>query len=289
MWPNGVNTDCTEFVSASLTGSADYDSCQVHVKFSLSVIDNNGKKCYENSKDNSSIIENSYDGFNQFIPKKDLETETSNILRNGVLTVYCELTVVYKNSLNNIDESIQQQPFYCLNKLSSAFERQFQKQEFSDVKIVACCGRELPAHKFVLAALSPVFSAMFTNDMIEKNDNSVVVKDLDYDSLREMLRFMYTGNVENLAKLSGGILAAQEKYQIDGLKELCEEYFFQNINVENAVEIIALSIRFNIVKTKSLAEKFIRCHAKDVSQSAAFKAIDESDLLAAIVYILVSE
>ncbi|CAB0042255.1 unnamed protein product [Trichogramma brassicae] len=46
---------------------------------------------------------------------------------------------------------------------------------------------EIPAHKIVLSAASPVFRAMFTHDMLENNENSVKITDITEDILTEML------------------------------------------------------------------------------------------------------
>lgn len=285
LWPNGYSNDYRNHVSTALSCTST-SNCNIHVKFSICIINNNGVKCYEKCQTVDSIS-NSSSRFSDFLEKKVLNCEPSTILLNEVLTVYCELTVVNKNSLVTVDESIHRQPIVLqANAILNALEEQLEKQEFSDVTLVASCGKELPAHKFVLAARSPVFLAMFTNDMKEMTENSVVIKDLDYDSIKEMLRFMYVGKVENFDNVSGGILEAQDKYQIDGLKELWEEHFFANINVDNVLDLLALSIRYEIDKIQFLAEKFIRCHAKSIIDSAAFKAIDEPDFLAKVVRIL---
>lgn len=45
---------------------------------------------------------------------------------------------------------------------------------------------KIPAHKFLLAASSPVFAAMFNGSWAEKNE--VIVTDIHADAFRAMLR-----------------------------------------------------------------------------------------------------
>ena len=64
----------------------------------------------------------------------------------------------------------------------------------SDVKFVvpASNGKRLviPAHKFILAVSSPVFCAVFYGPMAETK-NSIDLSYYEYESLLELLRFLY--------------------------------------------------------------------------------------------------
>lgn len=46
----------------------------------------------------------------------------------------------------------------------------------------------VPAHKFVLAAASPPFKAMFASDFEENKTNEVVITDIDVASFMQMLK-----------------------------------------------------------------------------------------------------
>ena len=52
----------------------------------------------------------------------------------------------------------------------------------------------IPAHKGILAARSEVFRAMFSVPMQEQKDSVVRIDDLSADTVRRLLRFIYTGN-----------------------------------------------------------------------------------------------
>ena len=73
----------------------------------------------------------------------------------------------------------------------------FNQELLSDVKFVVRDpqgGSEsmtIPAHKFVLAISSPVFHAMFYGEKAETKDY-VDICDIEYDSLIELFRFMYS-------------------------------------------------------------------------------------------------
>ena len=70
---------------------------------------------------------------------------------------------------------------------NSILPMQNNKKETCDVTLI-CGDRQFPAHKFVLAARSNVFAAMFRQDMKEAFTNEVKIQDTDPDTLQYFLR-----------------------------------------------------------------------------------------------------
>ena len=66
----------------------------------------------------------------------------------------------------------------------------------SDITLQAG-GQSFPVHKLFLASRSPVFEAMFRYNVKETAESRVVIEDIDADVIRQMLKFLYTGRVEN--------------------------------------------------------------------------------------------
>lgn len=137
----------------------------------------------------------------------------------------------------------------------------------------------LRKHNCVLCFLarSPVFAAMFEHNMVESNRNRVVIIDADYRVVLEMVRFMYTGRVQNLESIAYGLLAAADmvckpsisyvyllkftiiithnyllyiltwtllfvlQYAINGLKGMCEEILRNSMTAQNAADLLILA------------------------------------------------
>lgn len=82
-----------------------------------------------------------------------------------------------------------------------------------------CClcvaGQEFQAHKAILAARSPVFSAMFEHEMEESKKNRVEINDVEPEVFKEMMCFIYTGKAPNLDKMADDLLAAADKYALE--------------------------------------------------------------------------
>lgn len=102
-------------------------------------------------------------------------------------------------------------------RLSDDLAQLFDNQTFTDC-VLTCGGRDFNVHKAILAARSPVFAAMFEHKMRESQSDRVDVADVDAEVMREMLRFMYTGQAPNLERMADDLLAAADKYQLDRLK-----------------------------------------------------------------------
>ena len=146
------------------------------------------------------------------------------------------------------------------------FDSAMSRSKFSDVVLIALPKKdsnskpfEFPAHKVILAARSPVFARMFEHDMQESSSNKVKVDDLDPDTLKEMLVYMYTGQVPKIEqdKVAYGLLYAADKYQLDHLKSLCEQHIICRLQVNNASQIIQLAHLHNAPELKRIALQFL--------------------------------
>lgn len=102
-----------------------------------------------------------------------------------------------------------------------------------------------------MADRSEYFKRMFTIDMQEKKSKTVTFEDIHSSTLKELLKFIYTGKAkiadDNKAK---DLLYASEKFGIEALKSFCVDSF--KIKKENVLEIFATACTFN---AKELEEK----------------------------------
>ena len=85
-------------------------------------------------------------------------SQQSNILSNGELRIRCRIQI---ESSQEKTQDNQIQDSSLVDDLSLQFAEQ--NLSFTDT-ILSCCGKEIPVHRFMLAARSPVFKAMFSHD-----------------------------------------------------------------------------------------------------------------------------
>lgn len=126
---------------------------------------------------------------------------------------------------------------------------------------------QIKVHKSVLAARSSVFEAMFTQaSMREVNTNTVEIHDMEYDVVKQMVDFMYTGFVPSLDKYSLDLLFASEKYHLTTLGLLCQKYLMHHLTLNNVVDVLLASDLLNLTQLKSSCVDFLSKKGKDQIQ-----------------------
>jgi hypothetical protein len=156
--------------------------------------------------------------------------------------------------------------------------------DFSDLEVV--CGQKVFAcHQFMLAARSPVLRAMFQSPMQEAAARRVEIKDLDHTVVDAMLLFIYTGSVPNLAEAAGELLAAAEKYQLDQLKDLCEQQLINATDEGSAVAHLFLGYKYLAPRLRKRAMRFVVPNMKAVLDNPEWKKklINQPALLAEVI------
>jgi speckle-type POZ protein len=108
---------------------------------------------------------NSPIGWPQFVKRDTVIDKAYGLLPNDRFTIVCEMRVVGEKS--NVSSAMQQSDntslpaaFAPVVRLLKQFEHMFEQATYSDV-VLCVQGVDIPVHKCVLAARSPVFRAMF--------------------------------------------------------------------------------------------------------------------------------
>lgn len=105
---------------------------------------------------------------------------------------------------------------------------------------------------------------------------SITTTVIDENVLDEMLRFIYTGKVEMLEELAGGLLAAADKYGLERLKNMCEEVLLKNLSTDTAVEMLIFSDQHNAEQLKAQILDYLNCHSAKIMETDGFKSMIET-------------
>jgi speckle-type POZ protein len=149
----------------------------------------------------------------------------------------------------------------------------------SDV-VIRIGDTDLPAHKVLLALRSPVFRAMFEHDTSEGNENIVNIVDFDLETIQEMLTYVYTGTVPNIGKVAASLLAVADKYDMPGLKKICEYELSKNICVDNFCNTLVLTDLHHAASLRNVCDAFFRKNAGEVIRSACWNVfrVEHADI-----------
>ncbi|XP_057321480.1 TD and POZ domain-containing protein 2-like [Microplitis mediator] len=151
--------------------------------------------------------------------------------------------------------------------------QQFHKAtEFSDV-ILSVDGAELPAHKIILSSHSPVFFAMLTADMKEKKESRINIENFEVDVINEMLTYFYTGETKASEDVDTALkmLELANMYQINKLKDICEQTLLKKMKVDNVLLILVAADDFNSQNLYDESIKFMVSNRKEVVKLPGFK------------------
>ncbi len=166
--------------------------------------------------------------------------------------------------------------------LKSMISQRLFHKATSDVDIVVSGGTagavavRIPAHKLIPSLASPVFTAMFENQLLESLTNEIVISDFSEEVVRAMLHCIYDSEaihfeVEHHAE---DLLSIANKYQLSAIENTAMQYIAANITVDNAIETLVNADKYDRSQIKTAAMKFIVWH-----QSTFFKMPDFAGLL----------
>ena len=277
--PNGRDEENLGFLSIYLIPE---DNTQLPIKTecTLSIINKEGAKSLSKSFKKTFTKRFDYVGGigiyefigNEFIEwsHEDLQNTDLNLLPDDVLTIHCAITVPREDEsvvtsgtnrplLSEVSAGDAEKQVSILKCVQDSYIN----GQFTDCVIV-CNGRKFNCHKVILAGRSPVLNAMFTHDMEESRSGRIDIKDLDVDTVGKMLAYIYSDKIDNTDGKEEMLLAAAEKYDLPGLKSLCENALSKAMTIDNVLDMLLLADLNKAKSVKDVAIKFIIENAQEI-------------------------
>jgi len=130
--------------------------------------------------------------------------------------------------------------------------------EHTDVTLVSSNNQEVPCHRFILAARSPIFKRLFASKNVtdepirESTDSST-------EALKAMVKYLYTDTLED-GNINEDLMNLADKYELSQMKELCLPFFVKKVRGDNCLK----------------AYIYGHLHNYEPLKSAAFTAMDEN-------------
>ncbi|KAH9383171.1 hypothetical protein HPB48_023997 [Haemaphysalis longicornis] len=268
LYPRGKADKWKEHVSLFLLllSSGKANKAAVDAEFKFFVLDSSGNRIVGKGPTLIKFTPQTTWGYRDFVERALLFDSRNELLPDDKLTIYCEVRVFLETDVKTIPLAVPR----C--RLQQNLNDLFENQKFSDVTLNVG-GREIKAHRNILAARSPVFAAMFDHDIREKAQSRVDITDVDYDTTLEMLRFIYTGRTPRTDGMADNLLVAADKYALEGLKTMCECALYSGLTAETAAETFAIADAYNCYQLKAHATDFINKNFASVMETAGWKSI----------------
>jgi len=288
LYPKGDTPEASGYLSVYLSNQTD---SEVKARYEFTILDASKQK-QNRVKSTFTQFKGKPDswGFRKFIDTNLLKSRSAQWLPNDTLTIVCDVSIIGAEKTISGSKYPEENPRSLKPKhrqhkqLSLDLGAVYNNKEFADVR-VECEGKVFDCHQIVLSARSPVFKAMLQADMAEKKTKKVSIKDIPSEVVAEMLLYIYTGNTPNLNDLAGDLLGAAEQYQLEMLKNLCEEKLCSNLEISNSVNHLILGDLYQAHNLKRMSLQFVVRNMSTVLRTRDWKEslIDHPELMAEVM------
>ena len=177
----------------------------------------------------------------------------------------CLLVPVIEEESKPIDTTLK-------HDMSKAFHENL---EHTDVTLISATGQEIPCHKFILGARSPVFKAMFNFNGSSTATGQIEIPDASTEALKALRKYLYTDSVDN-NDISQDLIALSDKYNLVNLQELCLPIFIKTIDIDNCLQMYYFGYLHNIEQIKTTAFNILRKNWKKFKDSSDLKELLKS-------------
>ncbi|KAM6949822.1 BTB/POZ domain-containing protein 1-like isoform 2-T2 [Lycodopsis pacificus] len=170
------------------------------------------------------------------------------------------------------------------SSLKERFAFLFNNELLSDVRFIVGKGRQaqrIPAHKFVLAAGSAVFDAMFNGGMATTS-TEIELPDVEPAAFLALLRFLYSDEVHIGPETVMTTLYTAKKYAVPALESRCVEFLTKHLRADNAFMLLTQARLFDEPQLASLCLDTIDKSTADAINAEGFTDIDLDTLCAVL-------
>ncbi|KAI9563076.1 hypothetical protein GHT06_010533 [Daphnia sinensis] len=142
----------------------------------------------------------------------------------------------------------------------------YAKQTYCDVQFSLKDDQHIGAHRYILMARSPVFAAMFQNDMEETTTGQVKIEDCEPDIFKQLLHYIYSGKTSSplTDAMAQSLFVLADKYDIQDLKEECVTFLLTCVRMDNVVGLLVWSHLHSIEELKEVTLTYMARNGKEI-------------------------
>ena len=187
----------------------------------------------------------------------------------------------YKNDRNSDEEILVLLNSHTEGLLSQLYEM-YKKSELTTTLLEDGKGAtQLAVHAPVVAAASPALREILSNELLSSEETTYRLKGVAPDILKDLIEYIYTGDVTLKGENVVGLLNVACSYEIPALTRACCDWLSLKLDSYNAVNILWLAQSANSKETKVLeddAKSFIIANFASVCEEAEFVELEYEDL-----------
>ena len=159
----------------------------------------------------------------------------------------------------------------------SFFSDRRERGEFCDI-VLSVAGQDFRAHKVILAACSPYFSAMFTNHHAESRQQRVTLNGIDWSTMELLLGFMYTARVDISESNVQTLLSGASLLQLLPVVEACCQFLSVRLDPENCLGIATFAEAHGCTSLHDVSWRYALERFREVTMTEEFLTVPSSCL-----------
>jgi hypothetical protein len=268
-YPNGVGEGSTGNVCMYLL-PVNSQAKTVTATISFEFVKVDGSHVLKSTSANANfvrLVEHMYGNVFGYMVSHAILKSDEDLLSGNRLHIYCEMKLLGQESKEVVFSGTSQPaPTFDMEDgpcWGIGILYLLHSGDFADAEIV-CDGTSFPCHKNILAAASPVFKAMFMNDMKEKETGKIYVEWIDKDTISDMLFYIYGGKIDNINEKAGNLLYVSERYDLKQLKGNCEKLLVSSLKLENCLDYLIKADLHSAEFLKSTVVRFMVDNAREL-------------------------
>lgn len=161
------------------------------------------------------------------------------------------------------------------------------KELLNENKLVDCFlkvgDRNIPCHRLILAACSPVFREIFfSEDGKEVGQNEVPLENLDPNTMEVIVNYMYSAEIDINDNNVQDILAVANRFQIPSVFTVCVNYLQKQLSMKNCLAIYRLGLMLNSTRLAMAARDYITDRFESIVKDEEFLELAPPELFAII-------
>uniref|UniRef100_A0A1B6D3K8 Kelch-like protein diablo n=1 Tax=Clastoptera arizonana TaxID=38151 RepID=A0A1B6D3K8_9HEMI len=177
---------------------------------------------------------------------------------------------------NPLTHYFHQSPEHCSVSFA-AINKMRQNSQLCDV-ILRVGMNNIHAHRVVLASTSPYFYAMFNDDMAEKLQKEVELRDIDPVALQLLVEYSYTGEVQITEENVQVLLPASSLLQISSVREACCKFLMRQLHPSNCLGIRSFADTHSCKELHRRSHRFALQNFEDVMNTEEFLLLPFSEV-----------
>ncbi|CAN6311066.1 unnamed protein product [Urochloa humidicola] len=261
-YPNGGRSNYADYISDFLTLD-EIVAQPVKAQATFSLLDPAGRPVPSHTRTTSMIqysTRGSGHGFGDFIKREFLEK--SVYLKDDGIKIRCD--VIISKEIHTEDRAAAS-PFVVVppSDMHKHFGDLLATEVGADVTFKAA-GETFRAHRYILAARSPVFKAELLGEMRESTvtGDCIRIDDMLVQVFKALLHFVYNDSLPEMeaqeeAVMAQHLLEAADRYDMPRLKLICEDKLCNNLEVSSVATTLVLAEQHNCLGLKEACIEFL--------------------------------